>query len=807
MSVVFVPVRHHSPACAGEVEAVIRRLRPRHVLVEGPADFNGRIDELFLDHELPIAVYTGFHTADRLHASWAPLCEYSPEWVALNTGRVCGAQLHFIDLPVWHPALFEETEAHDSEPAPADRRYARVRQHLAERFHTDDVDALWDHVFELPDFTASEAAPDTASEAGADSLALRLDTWFTGLRGDTAADPADTAREAYMAEWIRAARAEAAQAKDAQGQSATGDDIVVVTGGFHMPALRRLIAESAPQAEGELAWPEIPSPPADVDPPRSYLVPFSFRRLDSLAGYRSGMPSPAYYQRLFESGPRAAAEYLQIQVATRLRERHQAVSTPDLTAARVMAESLARLRGNPVPARVDVLDGLASALLKTALDAPLPWARRSSLAPATDPVVVEMVAALSGDRAGRLDPHTPLPPLWHDVDAQLQALHLSPGTHSLSLVDSDDLERSRLLHRLRILHIAQIDRVDGPLTALDPELTEVWELGERVLAGPSVIEASGFGPSVADASLAALSARLGEASAEAGPDLSLTAEVLFDAVLCGHAGLTDELLELVSRAIGTSADLQGLARVLETALGLWRNGGYLGAAGSVRLAGTARACVPRILWLAEAVRGDDDAEPAVHALAGVRDVVLTAGRLNHGAQEEQAASREAVLAVAHRLAASPAAPIRVRGAGLGLAWALGQAPEDPARMIRGAGLPQELGDFLSGLFALARDESLASPEVVRVVDQVVCGFDAQAFLIALPALREAFALFPPRERERIGRLAARLHGRDDPRAVALGADSGISPELRARAAAVQERARALLGAAGLLGEEEAGDGR
>ncbi len=54
----IIGVRHHSPACARLVKERIERVCPRYVLIEGPADFNHRLDELFLPHQLPIAVYS-----------------------------------------------------------------------------------------------------------------------------------------------------------------------------------------------------------------------------------------------------------------------------------------------------------------------------------------------------------------------------------------------------------------------------------------------------------------------------------------------------------------------------------------------------------------------------------------------------------------------------------------------------------------------------------------------------------------------------------------------------------------------------
>ena len=54
----IIGVRHHSPACARLVKERIEQTRPRYVLIEGPVDFNQRLDELFLPHQLPIAIYS-----------------------------------------------------------------------------------------------------------------------------------------------------------------------------------------------------------------------------------------------------------------------------------------------------------------------------------------------------------------------------------------------------------------------------------------------------------------------------------------------------------------------------------------------------------------------------------------------------------------------------------------------------------------------------------------------------------------------------------------------------------------------------
>ena len=62
--VVFFPVRHHSPAASRALQDVARLVRPDAVLIEGPADFNPRLTELSLPHELPIAIYSYVRGSD-----------------------------------------------------------------------------------------------------------------------------------------------------------------------------------------------------------------------------------------------------------------------------------------------------------------------------------------------------------------------------------------------------------------------------------------------------------------------------------------------------------------------------------------------------------------------------------------------------------------------------------------------------------------------------------------------------------------------------------------------------------------------
>ncbi|ANZ39564.1 hypothetical protein BBK82_29455 [Lentzea guizhouensis] len=732
MGAVFVGVRHHSPACARLVAATIAEQQPAYVLIEGPADFNERIDELLLGHELPIALFS--YSDD--HASWAPFCDYSPEWVAIAEARGCGAEVRFIDLPAWHESFHDVSNRY----ADAELRYAEVVERLCAEFAVDNVDVLWDHLFE------SEQEPRGLAE------------YFDLVRGTATADVGDAAREEYMARWVRAAVHDAGERP-----------VVVVTGGFHTPALQAML-------DGGTEWPEVP----ERDRGASYLVPYSHARLDAFTGYQSGMPSPGYYQQVWEQGSRRAADWLVESVATRLRRRQQPVSTADLIAAHTQAGALARLRGHEHPTRTDVLDGLTSALISEDLTQPPPWTRRGTLQPGAHPALVEMIGALRGDQVGRLHPSTPAPPLVGAVQELLRTHGLDhAGKVSLDLTDPAALERSRILHRLRVLRIPGFDRVSGPSQGAAPQLDEEWGLRpveERLAA---LIEAAEHGATLPEAAGVALERRARHAQLQ---DL---AGILFDAVLCGISTLSGRVKETLNEGVRDTGDLATLGHVLSGVLGLWRHDRLFGTAKDPLLGAVIDTGTTRVLWLVEGLHGGPaPADPdRLRAMAATRDAVLHA---------KSALSLDVadVTGVATRVSDDVQAPPDLRGAALGLAWALGAQPD--VRKVRSIAA---LGDWLAGLFAVAREEVLASPELVGVLDELVSAMDEEEFLVALPALRLAFSYFPPRERETIAAtvLAHRGVAGDARSLTRLDTD----PVVVAEAMAIEQRVDALLVKGGL----------
>ncbi len=710
--VVVVGVRHHSPACARLVAHTIERLKPKFVLVEGPLDMNDRIDELLLGHQMPVALFSYRQNPDgSSRGTWTPFCEFSPELVAMHTARKVGAKPMWMDLPAWDDAFLGVENRFGTERMKHSDRLGDI----ADRLGFEDTDALWDHLFEQPQ-TLEEL------ESG-------LDRYFDVLRGDEPGGERDEPREAVMTRFIAAA------ARDCKQH----ETIVVVCGGYHKPALERQWADSDP------TWPDVPPVPEGTRV-GSYFVPYSLRRLDSFAGYASGMPSPGFYQAVWEQGVDKAAESMMFHAIQHLRKKQQRVSPADAIAASTLANGLRIMRSHKVLTRIDVLDGLAGALVKEALDAPLPWTRRGTLAKHTDALLVELVAAFSGDKYGVLAKGTPAPPLLGDVFEELARVGIEPkrGAQKVTakLTDPAGAERSRVLHRIRVLGIPGFQRTRAPsLLRTKTDLSEEWSVERLLETDPALIEAAVYGGSLVSAAGAKLEERCRDAQ-----DVSILADALFDAALCGIRTLTDRWLREIAGRVSQEPNLSALGKAMHRLLPLWHGDLLYDMRGSAELGKVLSTCFDRALWLFEGIQGPDAEldEGHVYAVHATRELI------RHG-PPEIAGMHARAHSVCERRVSDAEAPPALRGAALGLLWSTrpdenGGDEQRAITALKASSRATTVGDFLAGLFILAREEVLHSAQLLGAIDTALTTMVKDDFMIALPAVRQAFSYFPPRER-------------------------------------------------------------
>lgn len=769
MGPLLVGVRHHSPACARVVRAAIRAVKPAYVLIEGPVDMNGRMKELLLrGHRPPLAIFSYATSPEGHSASWTPFCGYSPEWVAIQEGFSVGADVRFMDLPAWAKSFSGRRNRY------ADRgdRYGAVMSRLCEKLGVDGSDALWDQLFEQPE--------------PIEHIAERLGTYFEALRRDPVAqededgayvwsDPGhDDAREEHMAQCIAWAVAQDA------------GPVLVVCGGWHAPALARQWRQVPAE------WPELPT--IEGGRTGSFLVPYTFKRLDSFDGYESGMPSPAWYQALWEHGPEQTPSLMLERAVHRLREKKQVVSSADLVAVSTLAQGLMRLRGHKALARVDLLDAMAGALVKDAQETPLPWAGRGTLRRGTDALVVELVDVFSGSDVGVLDPETPRPPLVIEVQTELKALDLEATRQgrriSLDLSLEVDRRRSRCLHRLAVLSVPGYKRNQGATWAGEADLSETWTLKPVLETQAAIIEASAYGATLETAAAARL-----EEMVEGTTDLGELTRVLGLTLFVGVSSLTGRMLQRVGRAIDQERQPSALGTALRRLTGLWRHETFLVQARDQAIGQVLVLCWDRALWVFEGLLGSD--QPAdqgrIDCAVGLRDGLRYAGAAL-GLDSQVAWS------VMARRSQDPEAPPDVCGAALGFLWAtngyadLAVAEDEAVRAL--ARVPSS-GDFLAGLFAVAREEVLHADALVAAIDSRLVALTHHEFLVMLPPMRLAFSYFPPRERAVLAQAIAGRHGKGMAEAARLVSRLKATPEELVEAGELEERITASLARWGL----------
>ncbi|MCD2156303.1 DUF5682 family protein [Rhodococcus cerastii] len=690
--VVVIGIRHHSPACARIVAETIERLQPTHVLIEGPADFTDRIDELRLDHKLPIALYSHVRRGAHTRVTWAAFTDWSPEWIALRSASKVSAEVRLIDLPAWHPAF----------DGPPDE-YSVAATVLAVRLGLDTVDAMWDHVVE------SRADTLTVEE-----LTAVLDDYFDAIR---VGDATVSEREQYMASWIRAAR-------ERPGSGA----VVVVCGGRHRPAIMSELARGRP-TDG--SWPAVPTAGPDVDI-GSYLVPYSYSRLD--------LESPWWYEKLWQKTA-SAGEVAAAAIVRDLRSRNQRVSTTDFIGFRTQILGLAAIRGHALPTRRDVLDSAASTLVGEALASPLPWTLAGEpLGPEPDPVISACMRTMRGDRRGKLHRDSPVPGLVCHVDMLLEEFDLLPGPVVLDLADERSRQRSRALHQLRVLGVPGFERTAGPGSGSAVVSTERWMIVDSADRLPVLVEAAAKGHTLVEAAGANLESSLTSAAA----DVERLAHILFDAVLCGLDSVADRTESIASESLKGVGDLGGTGLLLRAALDLWRHDSLFGSRGSTLLGAIIDSASSQVVALAHRVRATTGGADLlrISALAALSDAMEYATEILSTDPADELTA----------LARDNGAAVDIRGSALGTSW--DRIPPDAAVDAVRSIPAEHLGDWLCGLFGVARERFLdaeSSDTVLTAVDEIVSRLSEHEFLTALPALRQSFEFFPPRERDIIAR--------------------------------------------------------
>ncbi|MEU3946095.1 DUF5682 family protein [Streptomyces sp. NPDC029526] len=839
-------VRHHGPGSARAVRAALEAARPAVVLIEGPPEADALLP-LAADPDMSPPVALLAHAVDGPGRSvfW-PLAEFSSEWVALRWALEHGVPARFIDLPAAHTLAWET----DEEDRPAGRGEAGDRggrgdraavknekneknvREKGDRNERKEKNAGSDADAEECEGGRGRETGEDATGPGGDSGGEARGSSGSGLDGETApgdqvridplgelaraagyddaerwwedvvehrsgreGDPfapftaleeamtalrethgsgghdRDLLREAHMRLSIRAARREA------------GDDVAVVCGAWHVPALRRRTTVAAdrallkglPRTRVDLTW-----------------IPWTHRRLSRSSGYGAGIDSPGWYGHLFAAQDRPVERWM-TKVAGLLRAEDRIVSTAHVIEAARLAGALAAMRGRPLAGLSETTDAVR-AVLCDGSDIPLTLVH--------DRLVV-------GDVLGAVPPAAPAVPLQRDLTRTQRRLRLKPEAAAreleLDLRKDTDADRSRMLHRLRLLGVGWGDPAAS--RGSTGTFRETWRLRWEPELSVRVAEAGMWGTTV----LAAASAKA-EADAVAARGL---AEVTGLAEQCLLAGLPDAL-PTVTRVLTDRAaldtDVGHLAQALPALVRALRYGDVRGT-DTAALAGVAAGLAERVFVGLPPACTSLDADAAEEMRDHLEAVQSALGLLGEEPAPDHGDLRRRWQAVLRTLSGRDSVPGLLRGRAvrllldggalesgeaarlMGLVLSPGTPPADAAGWIEGF-----LGGGSGGGMLLVHDERLRS-----LVDIWLTGVPAEAFTDVLPLLRRTFSAYEPGVRRTLGELARRGPGAPA-RAATAGAGPGVpgrAPGLdRGRADAVLPVVRLLLGSRDPGGEAD-----
>ncbi len=696
MSTHLLGIRHHGPGSARAVAAALPVIEPDLVLVEGPPEADTVVD-LAADPDMrPPVALLAYVTDDPIRAAFWPFAVFSPEWQAISYAHRAGVPVRFCDLPVTHQFA--------AEPVAQRGLSADPMAELAAAGGYADPEQWWDSVVE---HSAGDIAQFDAVAEAMHALREHLPP------DDGPGHLRERQREAHMRTVLRKAIRAGYQR------------IAVVCGAWHVPALAD------------------PLPPATHDQrlltglPRCKIsctwVPWTHGRLATTSGYGAGITSPGWYHHLFTAPDQVTTRWL-TEVARVLRTEDLPVSSADVIEAVRLADTLAALRDRPLAGLAEVTE-----------------ATRSVLCGGND-VLLGLVTRrlVVGERLGDVPADMAKAPLAADLAATARRLKLKRDAVAreldLDLRNNTDVERSRLLHRLRAIDIpwgtpaVSMRRGKGTFR-------ETWALCWQPEFEVDLVAASAMGTTVLGAATAEVRTRAADAV-----ELAEVTEAVETCLLAGLPDALSDVLAALDTRAARDVDTEHLMAALPALARAGRYGDVRGT-DTAALRGIADRLLARICaGLPSAAHGLDD--PAAAALSANVDAVHEAtGLLGPSARDRWLTTLAALLdrtlpprlagrltrllLDTRRLTTSDVEPALAR------ALTPGTSPVDAAGYVEGF--------FAGGALLLVHDDRL-----LRLIDTWLAGIAPDGFPDVLPLLRRTFGAFADPERRAIGERAAAL---------------------------------------------------
>ncbi len=682
-------IRHHGPGSARSLRLALEEFAPDTILIEGPADADPLVGFVAADGMRPPVALLAYVPATPARAAFWPYASFSPEWQALRYAAEFAVPVRFCDLPAANALAASDDGGESGDPL----------AELAAAAGYDDAERWWDAVVE-------SSADATAFDAITEAMAALRDSPVSAV-----VDAHTLRREAFMRQTMRKALKAGARR------------LAVVCGAWHAPALTGPLGPAAPDMRLLKGMPKVK---ATVT-----WVPWTHSRLSTASGYGAGVTSPGWYHHLFSETEQPVARWL-TKVAGVLRAHDLPVSSAHVIEAVRLADTLATLRTRALAGLSEVTEAVRSVLC------------------GGDETMVRVVVAelVVGEALGAVPEGVPTVPLDADLRAAMRTLRLkqepTPKTLDLDLRKDRELERSRLLHRLRLLGIDWGTPITGEVRNTGT-FRESWRLKWRPEFAVAVIEASRWGPTLRIAA----QAKILDTAQSTGVTLADLTDALDLALLADLGDATEGLITRLESVAALDHDVTHLLAALPGLTKTLRYGDVRGtdteALGHVADGLLVRICA----GLPGAVTGlDTDAAEQVRALIDAahtavhtRDDAWSTAQWLTALEKlaERADVHGALVGRAVRLLSDAGVIDEGQAARrLSAALSIGNTPAAKAAWIDG---------FLGGRGLLLVHDR----ELLHLVDGWLESLAEDQFVETLPLLRRTFGAFESGERRAIGR--------------------------------------------------------
>lgn len=796
--VLFFPVRHHSPVCSFHLKKAIADYRPDCILIEGPKNAEHLIPVLVhKDTRPPLALYYAYNDREGIishqkqeYKCYYPFLDCSPELAALREAERMGIKAGFIDLP-YMEILAGTAENRGVRREGEKQTYnddylltrSRYLEELCQRTGLRDFEEFWEKYFEIQGLWQETAT------------FVRQMRIYCGLSREHAPQEELEAegcllRERYMAQQVAEV-------------SRHYRRILVVTGGFHTAGLEALLEweKSSAGADGELREADAKAslrfkgdPVAlhhiDEHLQTVYPMAYSMEAADALNGYASGMPSPAFYDRVFkglskdggeQEAYREAVLHFLAATGRKARQKEESISVYDEACAFSMAEGLARLRGKKAPGLYELRDCALSSFVKG----------EHSLS--TDGPLRILSRLVTGEQAGELCAEAVRPPLLDDFERQCRLFGLKIHTAAeqectLEIFSKKKhLQMSRFFYQTEFLGCGFAKRKKGAdLVARRDRsrIREVWSYRWSAPVTAALIDASVSGGTLKEAVRARLRTRFLDCGG-----CGEGAKLLADSFLMGLEDEQERMAAEFSRILAEDGDFFSLSTGFSHLVMLGELQDLYQARGRMDLDGLIRRCFEKLLQLLPFMGqvGEDQQQACMEAL---RSLYQAAGK--ESCQEYRPAFAEAMERMLEKKPVNPS----VEGAVLGLLYGCdgrfgAQIRTAAEGYMRGTdSMRRKSAAFLRGLFFTAHDFVFADGDFLTLMNGLLGSLSLEEFMQMLPEFRLAFSYFTPMETDRIAASAAALHGRRS-RDILRG--TGPRPQEYAYGAALDVQIREAMG--------------